>query len=68
MINRYEDRFDLLYLILDRVDEDADRRLAKHLVTLYMEDNPFTAGVDIVVRMTLKKKKALFTRIVLLGH
>ncbi|CAO3703820.1 unnamed protein product [Rhizopus stolonifer] len=41
-------RFDLLYLILDRVDEDADRRLAKHLVTLYMEDNPFTAGVDIV--------------------
>lgn len=56
MINRHEDRFDLLYLILDRVDEDADRRLAKHLVTLYMEDNPFTAGVDIVVRMTLKKK------------
>lgn len=52
MINRYEDRFDLLYLILDRVDEDADRRLAKHLVTLYMEDNPFTAGVDIVVKMT----------------
>ncbi|EIE86614.1 hypothetical protein RO3G_11325 [Rhizopus delemar RA 99-880] len=48
LLSRYEDRFDLLYLILDRVDEDADRRLAKHLVTLYMEDNPFTAGVDIV--------------------
>ncbi|PHZ09194.1 MCM-domain-containing protein [Rhizopus microsporus ATCC 52813] len=41
-------RFDLLYLILDRVDEDSDRRLAQHLVTLYLEDNPFTAGNDIV--------------------
>jgi DNA replicative helicase MCM subunit Mcm2 (Cdc46/Mcm family) len=44
------DRFDLLYLILDRVDEDSDRRLAQHLITLYLEDNPFTAGNDIVVR------------------
>ncbi|KAI8374534.1 MCM2/3/5 family-domain-containing protein [Radiomyces spectabilis] len=41
-------RFDLLYLILDRVDEDADRRLAKHLVTLYMEDLPETAGIDTI--------------------
>ncbi|KAL9555809.1 hypothetical protein MBANPS3_002179 [Mucor bainieri] len=41
-------RFDLLYLILDRVDEDSDRRLAKHLVALYMEDNPLTGGNDIV--------------------
>ncbi|CAO3624659.1 unnamed protein product [Cunninghamella echinulata] len=41
-------RFDLLYLILDRVDEDADRRLAKHLVSLYMEDVPTTVGTDII--------------------
>ncbi|KAI8059175.1 MCM2/3/5 family-domain-containing protein [Gongronella butleri] len=41
-------RFDLLYLILDRVDEDGDRRLANHLVALYMEDRPTTAGLDIV--------------------
>ncbi|OBZ81830.1 DNA replication licensing factor MCM4 [Choanephora cucurbitarum] len=41
-------RFDLLYLILDRIDEDSDRRLAKHLVALYMEDNPLTAGNDII--------------------
>ncbi|RCH81810.1 hypothetical protein CU098_002792 [Rhizopus stolonifer] len=27
---------------------DADRRLAKHLVALYMEDSPLTAGNDIV--------------------
>jgi DNA replication licensing factor MCM4 len=42
-------RFDLLYLILDQVDEDADRRLANHLVSLYMEDVPATAGVDTIV-------------------
>ncbi|KAI9310604.1 MCM2/3/5 family-domain-containing protein [Dichotomocladium elegans] len=41
-------RFDLLYLILDRVDEDADRELARHLVSLYMEDQLETAGVDVL--------------------
>ncbi|CAO3631076.1 unnamed protein product [Mucor hiemalis] len=41
-------RFDLLYLILDRVDEDSDRRLARHLVALYMEDNPLTGGNDVI--------------------
>ncbi|KAI8138048.1 MCM2/3/5 family-domain-containing protein [Fennellomyces sp. T-0311] len=41
-------RFDLLYLILDRVDEDADRELARHLVALYMEDQLETAGVDVL--------------------
>ncbi|GMI51192.1 hypothetical protein ScalyP_jg1388, partial [Parmales sp. scaly parma] len=28
-------RFDLIYLVLDKVDEGEDRRLAKHLVGLY---------------------------------
>ncbi|KZO94675.1 MCM-domain-containing protein [Calocera viscosa TUFC12733] len=41
-------RFDLLYLVLDKVDEVADRRLAKHLVGLYLEDAPETGGVDII--------------------
>ncbi|KAI8093568.1 MCM2/3/5 family-domain-containing protein [Halteromyces radiatus] len=48
-------RFDLLYLILDQVDEDADRRLANHLVSLYMEDVPSTAGLDIIPVETLSK-------------
>ena len=43
-------RFDLLYLVLDKVDELNDRRLAKHLVGLYLEDRPETAGTDIIVR------------------
>lgn len=42
-------RFDLLYLVLDKVDEMSDRRLAKHLVGLYLEDRPDTAGHDIIV-------------------
>lgn len=36
-------RFDLLYLVLDQVDETLDRKLAQHLVGLYLEDAPNTA-------------------------
>ncbi|KAJ6629243.1 MCM2/3/5 family-domain-containing protein [Mycena sp. CBHHK59/15] len=37
-------RFDLLYLVLDQVDEALDRRLAQHLVGLYLEDTPDRVG------------------------
>ncbi|KAI9762182.1 MAG: hypothetical protein M1840_001453 [Geoglossum simile] len=37
-------RFDLVYLVLDRIDEQADRRLAKHLVGMYLEDAPENAA------------------------
>ena len=33
-------RFDLVYLILDKVDESTDRELARHLTSLYLEDKP----------------------------
>ncbi|RCI15101.1 hypothetical protein L249_6826 [Ophiocordyceps polyrhachis-furcata BCC 54312] len=36
-------RFDLVYLILDRFDEKADKKLAKHLLSLYLEDKPHSA-------------------------
>ncbi|KAL6867829.1 MCM2/3/5 family domain-containing protein [Trichoderma novae-zelandiae] len=36
-------RFDLIYLILDRVDDKTDRRLAKHLLSMYLEDKPHSA-------------------------
>ncbi|KAF2457628.1 MCM2/3/5 family-domain-containing protein [Lineolata rhizophorae] len=39
-------RFDLVYLVLDRVDEANDRRLARHLVGMYLEDNPDNASRD----------------------
>ncbi|KAI5474679.1 cell division control protein Cdc54 [Pseudohyphozyma bogoriensis] len=41
-------RFDLLYLVLDKIDEAGDRRLARHLVSLYLEDRPETGGHDIM--------------------
>lgn len=44
-------RFDLVYLVLDRVDETEDRRLAKHLVGMYLEDTPENASSEeILVR------------------
>ena len=37
-------RFDLVYLVLDRIDEQNDRRLARHLVGMYLEDVPENAS------------------------
>jgi DNA replication licensing factor MCM4 len=44
-------RFDLVYLILDRVDETSDRRLARHLLSMYLDDKPQSAagGMEILV-------------------
>ena len=39
-------RFDLVYLVLDRIDEQNDRRMAKHLVGMYLEDNPESATAN----------------------
>jgi len=33
-------RFDLLYLLLDKPNEETDRRLARHLVSLHYKDPP----------------------------
>ncbi|KAK5115522.1 hypothetical protein LTR62_001181 [Meristemomyces frigidus] len=37
-------RFDLVYLVLDRIDESTDRKLARHLVGMYLEDAPENAS------------------------
>jgi DNA replication licensing factor MCM4 len=37
-------RFDLVYLVLDSVDEQNDRRLARHMVGMYLEDTPDNAS------------------------
>lgn len=39
-------RFDLVYLVLDKVDEAIDRRLAKHIVGMYLEDTPENASSE----------------------
>ncbi|SJM87267.1 probable DNA replication licensing factor MCM4 [Zygosaccharomyces bailii] len=42
-------RFDLVYLVLDKVDANTDRELAKHLTSLYLEDIPENASTDDVL-------------------
>ena len=42
-------RFDLVYLILDRIDEANDRRLARHLLGMYLEDKPENAASEEVM-------------------
>lgn len=41
-------RFDLVYLVLDQIHEATDRRLARHLVGMYLEDAPETAATNVV--------------------
>ena len=45
-------RFDLLYLILDKPNEQNDRRLAKHLVSLYLTERPTASELEFVVTFT----------------
>lgn len=57
-------RFDLVYLVLDRIEESADRKLARHLVGMYLEDNPDNASREEVLvshlRTHTKKPPPLF--------
>jgi len=49
-------RFDLVYLMLDKVDPDADRRLAQHLTSMYLEDAPENGSkLDIISVEMLSK-------------
>jgi DNA replication licensing factor MCM4 len=46
-------RFDLVYLVLDQINENTDRKLARHLVGMYLEDNPANASAaEILVSET----------------
>ena len=50
-------RFDLVYLVLDRIDEQSDRRLARHLVGMYLDDRPDHASSEEI----LVSKNSIFT-------
>ena len=52
-------RFDLVYLVLDRIDESADRKLARHLVGMYLEDTPDNASRDEVLVSFNPRKASL---------
>lgn len=42
-------RFDLVYLILDKVDESIDRQLANHITDMYLEDVPETVSANTIL-------------------
>lgn len=42
-------RFDLVYLILDKVDESIDRHLARHITDMYLEDEPESVSAHAVL-------------------
>lgn len=42
-------RFDLVYLMIDKVDVQADRRLAQHLTDMYLEDRPENASREAIL-------------------
>ncbi|KAI3402986.2 mcm4 [Candida oxycetoniae] len=46
-------RFDLVYLILDKVDEKIDRQLARHITGMYLEDTPEKATNQFVLPVEL---------------
>ena len=56
-------RFDLVYLILDRVTESNDRKLARHLLSMYLEDKPQSApsSSEILVSFDVKSHTYLAT-------
>ena len=39
-------RFDLLYLMVDKVNERDDRKLGKHILSLYLTDKPTISETD----------------------
>ena len=55
-------RFDLVFLILDHIDETADRRLARHMLSMYLEDKPESAagGMEILVSPSKSPQQKLF--------
>lgn len=58
-------RFDLLYLILDNVDEALDRKLAQHLVGLYLEDTPQAAGQELLVCIESSSQRSVINLTIL---
>ena len=52
-------RFDLVYLVLDQIDEQNDRRLARHLVGMYLEDTPENGNAqEVLVSSTIQLPNA----------
>jgi DNA replication licensing factor MCM4 len=47
-------RFDLIYLLLDKVDESADKDIARHIISLFWE-KPYMCTTELIDLETLKE-------------
>jgi len=54
-------RFDLIYLMLDKIDESSDKKLARHLIALFYDNPPENARVGYCTRQTCLSPSLLFT-------
>lgn len=55
-------RFDLVYLMLDKVDIQADRQLAKHLTNMYLEDRPDSGTSEEVLPVEVLSSYILYAK------
>lgn len=55
-------RFDLVYLMIDKVDSNADRRLAKHLTSMYLDDIPENGAQEEVVSVEFLAKYVSYVK------
>ena len=61
-------RFDLVYLLLDKADESSDKKLARHLISLFHNNPPQNAQVGCWTRQTCLSPSVLVSSTVLLGY
>jgi len=45
-------RFDLIYLVLDKINDSTDRKLARHLIALFYDNPPENAQVGFCMKQT----------------
>lgn len=55
-------RFDLIYLVLDKINDSSDRKLARHLIALFYENPPNNTQV----RYTCWEEFAMYANLPLL--
>jgi len=54
-------RFDLIYLVLDKINDSTDRKLARHLIALFYDNPPENAQVGFCMKQTFWSPSVLFT-------
>lgn len=62
----FDHRFDLIYLVLDKPDEQTDRRLARHLVALHYKDPEVSFNIFVISSVKAKYHHLVQNQVTLL--